>query len=56
MLSPANQATFTLDIAQVEHQLRVLSFTDKEAVSPSFSLCIRAFELHSRTHKEVFHG
>ena len=40
MLNPANQATFTLDIAGVEHQLRVLSFIAKEAVSRPFSVRI----------------
>ncbi|OCR27060.1 type IV secretion protein Rhs, partial [Pseudomonas syringae] len=40
MPTPANQATFTLDIAGVEHRLRVLSFTAKEAVSRPFSVRI----------------
>ncbi|HEX8543273.1 MAG TPA: type VI secretion system tip protein VgrG, partial [Pseudomonas sp.] len=40
MLTPANQATFTLDITGVKyqlHKLHVLSFTAKEAMSRPFS-------------------
>ena len=60
MLNPANQATFTLDIAGVEHQLRVLSFTAKEAVSRPFSVRIELVSeranltLEDLLHRQAF--
>ncbi|WP_341520543.1 type VI secretion system tip protein VgrG [Pseudomonas sp. G.S.17] len=60
MLTPANQATFTLDIAGVEHQLRVLSFTAKEAVSRPFSVRIELVSeranlaLEDLLHRQAF--
>jgi len=37
MSTPANRASFTLDIAGVEHDLRVLEFRAQEAISRPFS-------------------
>lgn len=62
MLHPANQAVFTLDIAQVEHQLRVLHFTAKEAISRPFSVRIELvsdranLKLEDLLHRQAFLG
>ncbi|WP_426142375.1 type VI secretion system tip protein VgrG [Pseudomonas sp. DWP3-1-2] len=62
MLNPANQAAFTLEIEQVEHSLRVLSFTAKEAVSRPFSVRIELvseranLKLEDVLHRQAFLG
>ncbi|MCD5979482.1 type VI secretion system tip protein TssI/VgrG [Pseudomonas quasicaspiana] len=38
MLNPANRASFTLEIAGLEHDFRVLAFTAKESISRPFSV------------------
>ncbi|MCD5978295.1 type VI secretion system tip protein TssI/VgrG [Pseudomonas quasicaspiana] len=40
MLNPANRASFTLEIAGLEHDFRVLAFTAKESISRPFSVRI----------------
>ncbi|WP_349971868.1 type VI secretion system tip protein TssI/VgrG [Pseudomonas caspiana] len=40
MFNPANRASFTLEIAGLEHDLRVLAFTAKESISRPFSVRI----------------
>ncbi|WP_162874637.1 type VI secretion system tip protein TssI/VgrG, partial [Pseudomonas viridiflava] len=40
MFNPANRASFTLEIAGFEHDLRVLAFTAKESISRPFSVRI----------------
>ena len=62
MFHPANQAAFTLEIAQVQHQLRVLNFTAKEAISRPFSVRIELvseranLELEALLHRPAFLG
>ncbi len=38
MFNPANRASFTLEIAGLEHDFRVLAFTAKESISRPFSV------------------
>ncbi len=40
MFNPANRASFTLEIAGLEHDFRVLAFTAKESISRPFSVRI----------------
>ncbi len=60
MSTPANRASFTLDIAGVEHDLRVLEFHAQEAISRPFSARIELvseranLKLEELLHRQAF--
>jgi len=60
MFNSANQAFFTLDIAGLEHDFRVLAFTAQEAISRPFSVRIElvsersTFKLEELLHRSAF--
>ena len=60
MSTPANRASFTLDIAGVEHDLRVLEFHAQEAISRPYSARIELvseranLKLEELLHSQAF--
>ncbi|SQG00790.1 Rhs element Vgr protein [Paucimonas lemoignei] len=60
MSTPANHASFTLDIAGVEHDLRVLEFHAQEAISRPFSARIELvseranLDLEALLHRQAY--
>ncbi|RYE64998.1 MAG: type VI secretion system tip protein VgrG [Oxalobacteraceae bacterium] len=60
MFNPANRASFTLEIAGLDHDFRVLAFTAKESISRPFSVRIELvseranLELDDLLHRLAF--
>ncbi|MCQ2994990.1 type VI secretion system tip protein VgrG [Pseudomonas syringae] len=52
MFNPANRASFTLEIAGLEHDFRVLAFTAKESISRPFSVRIELVSERSNLNLE----
>ncbi|MCQ3001615.1 type VI secretion system tip protein VgrG [Pseudomonas syringae] len=52
MFNPANRASFTLEIAGLEHDFRVLAFTAKESISRPFSVRIELVSERSNLQLE----